>query len=78
MGSQPEPRIVDEEKKVAIVSDDNAQSDTKSEVIGDSHLIEVEGRYTKEEFHKLKRKIDRYLLPLMWLCYGIQQTDKTA
>ncbi|KAJ0279587.1 hypothetical protein CBS470a_009199 [Colletotrichum nupharicola] len=78
MGSQPEPHIVDEEKKVAIVSDDNAQSDTKSEVIGDSHLIEVEGRYTKEEFHKLKRKIDRYLLPLMWLCYGIQQTDKTA
>jgi MFS family permease len=26
----------------------------------------------------LKRKVDRYLLPLMWLCYGIQQTDKTS
>ncbi|EMR66089.1 putative major facilitator superfamily transporter protein [Eutypa lata UCREL1] len=35
-------------------------------------------QYTEEEYKKLKRKIDRYLLPLMWLCYGIQQTDKTS
>ncbi|TGJ88708.1 hypothetical protein E0Z10_g15 [Xylaria hypoxylon] len=35
-------------------------------------------KYTEEEYKKLKRKIDRYLLPLMWLCYGIQQTDKTS
>lgn len=34
--------------------------------------------YTDEEYKKLKRKIDMYLLPLMWLCYGIQQTDKTS
>ncbi|KAI0549862.1 MFS general substrate transporter [Xylaria curta] len=34
--------------------------------------------YSEEEYKKLKRKIDRYLLPLMWLCYGIQQTDKTS
>lgn len=34
--------------------------------------------YSDEEYKKLKRRIDRYLLPLMWLCYGIQQTDKTS
>jgi hypothetical protein len=34
--------------------------------------------YTEAEYKKLLRKIDRYLLPLMWFCYGIQQTDKTA
>ncbi|KAK7513158.1 major facilitator superfamily domain-containing protein [Phyllosticta citriasiana] len=27
---------------------------------------------------RLLKKIDRFLLPLMWFCYGIQQTDKTA
>lgn len=37
-----------------------------------------ESDYTPEEYKKLKKKIDRYLLPLMWFCYGIQQTDKTA
>jgi MFS transporter, ACS family, allantoate permease len=35
-------------------------------------------QYTEEQYRQLKRKIDRYLLPLMWLCYGIQQTDKTS
>ncbi|KAI4863509.1 MFS general substrate transporter [Hypoxylon rubiginosum] len=35
-------------------------------------------QYTEEQYRKLKRKADRYLLPLMWLCYGVQQTDKTS
>lgn len=30
------------------------------------------GQYTEEQYKQLKKKIDRYLLPLMWLCYGIQ------
>jgi hypothetical protein len=34
--------------------------------------------YTEAEYEKLLRKIDRYLLPSMWFCYGIQQTDKIA
>jgi len=37
-----------------------------------------ESDYTPEEYKTLLRKIDRFLLPLMWFCYGIQQTDKTA
>ncbi|KAK1703412.1 major facilitator superfamily transporter [Colletotrichum lupini] len=66
-----------DEKKIAIVSDQD-QSDTTSERNGETDLVAVEGQYTKEEYHKLKRKVDKYLLPLMWICYGIQQTDKTA
>lgn len=37
-----------------------------------------ESDYSPEEYKRLLRKIDRYLLPLMWFCYGVQQTDKTS
>lgn len=33
-------------------------------------VVIAEGQYTEEQYKTLKRKIDRYLLPLMWLCYG--------
>ncbi|KAK5629101.1 hypothetical protein RRF57_004816 [Xylaria bambusicola] len=45
--------------------------------VAEGDVQDVPG-YSEEEFKKLRRKIDRYLLPLMWLCYGIQQTDKTS
>lgn len=44
---------------------------------GNADIIK-ETDYSEEEYKKLLRKIDRYLLPLMWFCYGIQQTDKTS
>ncbi|KAF6827492.1 major facilitator superfamily transporter [Colletotrichum plurivorum] len=72
------PQATDIEKKSPVAVSDNDGSDTKSEGLGETDLVEVENRYTEQEFHKLKRKVDRYLLPLMWLCYGIQQVDKTA
>ncbi|EKD18366.1 uncharacterized protein L3040_006759 [Drepanopeziza brunnea f. sp. 'multigermtubi'] len=37
-----------------------------------------ESDYTPEQYKKLLRKVDKFLLPLMWCCYGIQQTDKTS
>ncbi|KXT14426.1 hypothetical protein AC579_8356 [Pseudocercospora musae] len=37
-----------------------------------------EADYTPAEYKKMLRKIDRFLLPLMWFCYGVQQTDKTS
>ncbi|KIY46538.1 MFS general substrate transporter, partial [Fistulina hepatica ATCC 64428] len=37
-----------------------------------------DAQYTPDQYKKLRRKIDRYLLPLMWLCYGVQQADKTS
>ncbi|KAF3765793.1 MFS general substrate transporter [Cryphonectria parasitica EP155] len=35
------------------------------------------GQYTEEQYKGLKKKIDRYLLPLMWLCYGIRTSIGT-
>jgi hypothetical protein len=34
--------------------------------------------YSEDQYRKLTRKIDRYLIPIMFFCYGIQQTDKTG
>ncbi|KAI1500298.1 MFS general substrate transporter [Biscogniauxia marginata] len=52
-------------------------SEKDSVVVGDIQ-DDLAPQYTEEQYKKLKRKADRYLLPLMWLCYGIQQTDKTS
>ncbi|TDZ99577.1 putative transporter [Colletotrichum sidae] len=34
--------------------------------------------YSDAYLHKLRLKIDLWLLPLMWVCYGTQQADKTS
>jgi hypothetical protein len=34
--------------------------------------------YTEEQYRKSLRKTDWVLLPLMWFCYGIQQSDKVS
>ncbi|KAL4911474.1 hypothetical protein BDW74DRAFT_164934 [Aspergillus multicolor] len=34
--------------------------------------------YSDTYLRKLRWKIDLFLLPLMWLCYGTQQADKTS
>lgn len=36
------------------------------------------GEYTEADYKRVLRKIDLVLLPLMWLCYGTQQADKTS
>lgn len=41
-------------------------------------LDTVNAKYTEDEYRRVLKKIDRILLPLMWLCYGTQQADKTA
>ncbi|KAI3607681.1 major facilitator superfamily transporter [Moniliophthora roreri] len=38
----------------------------------------TESDYTEEQYRQILRKIDRYLLPLMWVAYGVQQADKTG
>lgn len=38
----------------------------------------AEGEYTAAEYKRVLRKIDFILLPLMWVCYGTQQADKTS
>lgn len=36
----------------------------------DTAKAATQGQYSEEEFTRLLRKVDRYLLPLMWVCYG--------
>ncbi|KAI1458236.1 MFS general substrate transporter [Annulohypoxylon moriforme] len=47
-----------------------------SNSITPSESQEFPHEYTDEERNRLKRKVDRYLLPLMWLCHGLQAVDK--
>ncbi|WVF65393.1 hypothetical protein IAT40_000120 [Kwoniella sp. CBS 6097] len=51
---------------------------TVQEVQVAEEAILAENEYTEDEYNRLKRKVDWILLPLMWWCYGIQQTDKTG
>ncbi|KAK4504848.1 hypothetical protein PRZ48_002811 [Zasmidium cellare] len=63
-----------DEKKAPIATDlELVSSEKEGEVV-----VTAEGDYTPEQYKKVLRKIDRFLLPLMWFCYGIQQTDKTS
>lgn len=41
-------------------------------------IIEDAAEYSDAYFRKLRIKIDLFLLPLMWVCYGTQQADKTS
>ncbi|RDW61677.1 hypothetical protein BP5796_11569 [Coleophoma crateriformis] len=41
-------------------------------------VVNAETEYTEAQYRKLRRKIDLRLLPVMWLCYGTQQADKTG
>lgn len=34
--------------------------------------------YSQADYNRVLRKIDLWLLPLMWLCYGTQQADKVS
>ncbi|KZL87103.1 major facilitator superfamily transporter [Colletotrichum incanum] len=40
--------------------------------------VEVLTEYSDSYFRTLRFKIDLWLLPLMWVCYGTQQADKTS
>ncbi|KAI1456089.1 major facilitator superfamily domain-containing protein [Annulohypoxylon moriforme] len=57
---------VSKEDEIKISVDDINQSSTQ--------ILE----YSEAEYRRIRRKADKYLLPLMWICYGIQQTDKTS
>ncbi|KAI8960285.1 MFS general substrate transporter [Daldinia sp. FL1419] len=42
------------------------------------HIEELPSQYTDKEYNHLKRKVDKYLLPLMWVCHGLQAVDKSC
>ncbi|KAF4871559.1 putative transporter [Colletotrichum siamense] len=57
-------------------SKDGSKDDEKD--LGIEPVTTTEMEYTEEDYKKLTRKIDRYLIPTMFFMYGIQQTDKTS
>jgi hypothetical protein len=65
-------------KEAQYVSEKRDSSSEEAIVVSVSGDIIKESDYTDEDYKKLLKKIDRYLLPLMWFCYGVQQTDKTS
>lgn len=72
---QENPSSLDEKKKVPMTTDlELIPSEKDGEII----IISEAEDYSPAEYKKILRKIDRFLLPLMWFCYGIQQTDKTS
>ncbi|KAK0474513.1 hypothetical protein IW261DRAFT_1649351 [Armillaria novae-zelandiae] len=40
--------------------------------------VSASDEYSPEQYKKLKCKIDWHLLPLMWLCFGLQAADKAV
>jgi ACS family allantoate permease-like MFS transporter len=65
-------------KKDQYVSEKRDSSSEEAIVVNGGEDVIKESDYTDEDYKKLLRKIDRFLLPLMWFCYGVQQTDKTS
>ncbi|KAF4119412.1 Major Facilitator Superfamily [Geosmithia morbida] len=55
---------------------DEKRQNTLTEVIDTA--IDVAPEYSDVYLRRLRWKIDLILLPLMWLCYGTQQADKTS
>jgi ACS family allantoate permease-like MFS transporter len=41
-------------------------------------VVDPAEEYSEAYYKKLRWKIDLWLLPLMWFCYGTQQADKTS
>lgn len=87
MSSNPDPVSVATEKTILppvfgkenqYISEKRDSSSEEAVVVNSGEDIIKESDYTDEDYKKLLKKIDRFLLPLMWFCYGVQQTDKTS
>jgi hypothetical protein len=65
-------------KDQLFISEKRDSSSEEAVVINQNGDLIRESDYTDADYKKLLKKIDRYLLPLMWFCYGVQQTDKTS
>ncbi|KAJ9156304.1 Major facilitator superfamily transporter [Pleurostoma richardsiae] len=83
ISSAPAVQSSPEDKdKDAIVADIRASvddvADGKIDDIALDTVNAAEGQYTEADYKRVLRKIDFILLPLMWVCYGTQQADKTS
>lgn len=87
MGSNPDPLSIATEKTIMppafgkesqFITEKRDSSSEEAVVVNGGEDIIKESDYTDADYKKLLKKIDRFLLPLMWFCYGVQQTDKTS
>jgi ACS family allantoate permease-like MFS transporter len=87
MASNPDPLSIATEKTILppsfgkenqYISEKRDSSSEEAVVVNGGEDIIKESDYTEADYKKLLKKIDRFLLPLMWFCYGVQQTDKTS
>ncbi|KAL7953390.1 MFS general substrate transporter [Trichoderma compactum] len=61
----------------SVVTTETVQMDAVTSA-QDTVLDTVNAKYTEDDYRRVLKKTDCILLPLMWLCYGTQQADKTA
>ncbi|KAJ3526039.1 hypothetical protein NM208_g11373 [Fusarium decemcellulare] len=67
------PQAVDDEKINDIEMTNKPSVDDLQE-----GTVDISVEYSDKYYRRLLWKIDLWLLPLMWVCYGTQQTDKTS
>lgn len=65
-------------EKGSIIEKDMSSGDVEVVNIDEDGDVIRESDYTPEKYKNLLSKISHYLQPLMWCCYGIQQTYKTS
>ncbi|KAH8736459.1 major facilitator superfamily domain-containing protein [Ilyonectria robusta] len=64
---------------MASPSDGDIRSQTPmAQDLSSSTVNAAESQYTPADYKRVLRKVDMILLPLMWVCYGTQQADKTS
>ncbi|GME36964.1 hypothetical protein OIDMADRAFT_135607 [Neofusicoccum parvum] len=79
MASQTEKDTVNSAEEGLDVQNDPSDDVAKGETLKIAvDIVQAEHQYTDEQYAALLRKIDWWLLPLMWVCYGTQQADKTS
>ncbi|RDW84269.1 hypothetical protein BP6252_01859 [Coleophoma cylindrospora] len=72
MDVEPGVKLEPQLGSIVSIKQDNEIQETIDETLA------VGNEYDTASYRKLLWKIDLWLLPLMWLCYGTQQADKTA
>lgn len=74
MTDSEKPALSDE--KTVGLNDALAVSKSVDDIREDT--VDAATEYSDAYYRRLRWKIDLWLLPLMWFCYGTQQADKTS
>ncbi|KAF5659040.1 major facilitator superfamily transporter [Fusarium circinatum] len=67
-----------DKKKLSLEMEQVNQDHKLADDILPGEVLDAENEFSDTYYRKLLWKIDLWLLPLMWVCYGTQQTDKTS